>query len=124
MRASNTTCVYALGGGGGAHLQVGEPVCDDVGALIDPECQHAADGGTLSMCHVQHTLPDAGQVAQVEDVVELGWRQEHLSLPARGGEEECFSTWSCHVDQARRSRGMRDVSSPFLFERYSKLAIQ
>ena len=88
MRRGDTASGGHRGEGGGAHLQVGEPVCDDASALVDPECQHAADRGALSMCHMQHTLPDAGQVAQVEDVVELGWRREHLSLPARGGEEE------------------------------------
>lgn len=62
------------------YLVVGEPVRDDTSALVQPESQGTADGCTLLWAYVEHALPDARQVTQVEDVVELGWSGQHLSL--------------------------------------------
>ena len=63
-----------------AYLRVGEAVSDDPHALVLPEAHQDVLAGDHVGLGVDHPLPDAGQVAQVEDVVELGRRGQHLDL--------------------------------------------
>lgn len=56
------------------------PVSNDATTLVLPQVQQhflIADGVVAGL---EHALPDARQVAQVEDVVELGGRRQHLDL--------------------------------------------
>ena len=55
---------------------------------MDPQGQHTVQRGAGLMLHMQHSLPDAGEVTEVEDVVELGRCRQHLCfgvLPQQPG---------------------------------------
>ena len=56
------------------------PVCYDAAALVAPQGQESVCGGDHVRCCPYHALPDAGQVSQVEHVMELGWGGQQLVL--------------------------------------------
>ena len=59
-----------------------EAISDDTRALVAPQ-GHEYFGRVADLAgNVEHALPDARQVSQVEDVVELGRRRQHLDFDA------------------------------------------
>ena len=79
------------------------PVCNDSAALMFPKvhevffsCDHWGNG-------VEHPLPDARQITQVENVVELGWCGQHFDLEIyqNEGEHSCTSIMrTCHLNSS------------------------
>ena len=56
------------------------PVGDDTTTLVLPQrhgSRHVVDDVSDG---VDHALPDAAQITQIEDVVKLGWRRQHFDL--------------------------------------------
>ena len=47
---------------------------------MNPQSKHVFNIRTFVSLNVQHSLPDARQVSQVEHVVELGGRRQHFNL--------------------------------------------
>ncbi len=49
---------------------------------MTPQCHSALGSGTFISLHMQHALPDPGEVSEVEDVVEFrrGWQHLDLSV--------------------------------------------
>lgn len=56
------------------------PVSYNPCAFTLEKSHESGDIITLLSFYIQHSLPDPGQVSQIEDVVELGWCGQHFCL--------------------------------------------
>ena len=68
------------------YLVVGEPVSNDPGTLMDPQCQDTLHIGTYLMLNMQQPLPDPREIPQVENVVEFSRCGKYFDL-REGGEK-------------------------------------
>ncbi len=57
-----------------------QPVCDDARALMFPQGKNIFRRVALDTSDVQHAFPDAGQIAQIKHIVELGRSRQHFCL--------------------------------------------
>ena len=102
------------------YLVVGEPVSNDPGTFMDPQCQDTLHIGTSLMLNMQQPLPDPREIPQVENVVKFSRCGKHFDLREGGGkggrerkkernreEREERETESGEVEREAEKRGGR-----------------
>ena len=67
------------------YLVVGEPVSNDPGTFMDPQCQDTLHIGTSLVLNMQQPLPDPREIPQVENVVKFSRCGKHFDLREGGG---------------------------------------
>ena len=85
------------------YLVVGEPVSNDPGTLMDPQCQDIFHIGTCLMLNMQQPLPDPREIPQVENVVEFSRCGKHFNLREGEGERKVVK-WRERHREKRRER--------------------
>ena len=91
------------------HLLIGEPVCYDVRAFVQPEGHECFCRATLHGSNVQHSLPNTGKISQVENVMKLGRCGEHFDLHDRAQSRMCSCTFlDAYLGSLPQDPGTRD----------------